>query len=108
MAATCFVGQLFLLSLGPLSLDCCLLLVEKTDLLILGREKTSERVEARGSNNNTKEEVESREEERGRNNLPVASSCHLVVSSPQRSDVADAQTHHGAFAPLTSTLPLYP
>ena len=104
MATTLFVGQLFLLSLGPLSLDCCLLLVEKTDLLFLEREKTSER--AGGSNSDTKERE--KERERGGSNLPVASSCHLVVSSPQRFDVADAQTHRGAFALLTSTLPPYP
>lgn len=46
--------------------------------------------------------------EREKMDLPIASSCHLVVSSPQRSDVVDAQTHHEAFAPLTSTLPPYP
>lgn len=48
VAATLFVSQLFLLGLGPLSLNRRLLLVEKTNLLVLGRERESENKHIRG------------------------------------------------------------
>lgn len=40
--------------------------------------------------------------------VPVASSCHLVVSFPRRFDVADVQTHHEVSVQLTLVLLPYP
>ena len=100
MATTLFVSQLFLLGLGSLSLNRCLLLVEKTNLLVLERGGGEQ---VRGC-----ERIYSSRREREGESLLVASSCHLVVSSPQHSDVEDAQTHREAVAPLISILPPYP